>query len=219
VLSPLQQRVASIVAQLPEAEGFALAGGGALIARGDIDRFTRDLDYFATEPGRVLELLPALKDALIAEGLSITVERAADGFARLVVSDGGATTEVDLASDYRLLPVERTEFGATLAAEELAIDKVLAIFDRAEPRDFADLAAVADRWGLDHLLRRAKDKDGGFLVEEFARRLERASTFADDEFRVPPEQVPRVRSAVERWKLQVRLLQQSRPGPGRDLGR
>jgi len=218
VLSPLQQRVAAVVARLPEADGFALAGGGALIARGDIDRATRDLDYFATDPGRVLELLPALNDALTAAGLEVTVERAADGFARLVVTDRDASTEIDLASDYRLMPAELTEFGPTLAVEELAIDKVLAIFDRAEPRDFADLAAVVDRWGLDHLLRRAKEKDLGFTVAEFARRLDRAATFTDDEFRVPAEQAQQVRAAVDRWKLQVRLTQE-RPPPGRDRGR
>ena len=41
MLSPLQERIARIIAGLSEAEDFALAGGGALIVRGDIDRKTR----------------------------------------------------------------------------------------------------------------------------------------------------------------------------------
>ena len=129
MLSPLQQRVAFIVAELPEAEGFALAGGGALIARGDIERATRDLDYFATRPERVQEVLPHVTEALQRAGLSVSVERSLDSFVRLTIAGGGATTELDLASDYRLLPVEPSDFGPTLAAEELAIDKVLAIFE------------------------------------------------------------------------------------------
>lgn len=36
MLSPLQERVAEIIAGLKEAEGFALAGGAALIVRGDV---------------------------------------------------------------------------------------------------------------------------------------------------------------------------------------
>jgi len=36
VLTPLQEQVAGIIAGLAEAEGFALAGGAALIARGDV---------------------------------------------------------------------------------------------------------------------------------------------------------------------------------------
>lgn len=211
VLSPLQQRVASIVAGLLEADGFVLAGGGALIARGEIDRSTRDLDYFATRPERVAQALPHVTEALERAGLSVTVERSAKGFARLAVGDGDATTELDLASDYRLLPVEASDFGPTLAGEELAIDKVLAIFDRAEPRDFADLAAVVDRWGFEHLLRRAKEKDGGFDVRHFAERLERVSRFSDEEFRIPPGQAAHVRSAVDRWKLQIRRIGSERP--------
>jgi hypothetical protein len=146
VLTPLQQRVAHIVADLPDAEDFVLAGGGALIARGDVDRTTRDLDYFATRPERVLELLPHLVAALEEAGLTVETNRAVDGFVRLVVTDGVAATDVDLASDYRLLPPEPSPAGRALAAEELAVDKVLAIFDRGEGRDFADLAAVVDRW-------------------------------------------------------------------------
>lgn len=38
VLSDLQRQVAELIAGLPEAQGFALAGGAALIARGDVVR-------------------------------------------------------------------------------------------------------------------------------------------------------------------------------------
>ena len=51
MLSPLQERVAEIIAGLKEAEGFALAGGAALIVRGDVRRQTRDLDFFGLDLG------------------------------------------------------------------------------------------------------------------------------------------------------------------------
>jgi hypothetical protein len=38
VLTPLQQRLLDIVGRLPEADGFALAGGAALILRGTVAR-------------------------------------------------------------------------------------------------------------------------------------------------------------------------------------
>ena len=50
MLTPLQEHVAAIIAGLTEAEGFALAGGAALIARGDVQRQTRDLDFFGPTP-------------------------------------------------------------------------------------------------------------------------------------------------------------------------
>jgi hypothetical protein len=46
VLTPLQQRLLDIVSRLPEADGFALAGGAALILRGTVDRSTNDPDFF-----------------------------------------------------------------------------------------------------------------------------------------------------------------------------
>jgi predicted nucleotidyltransferase component of viral defense system len=58
-----------------------------------------------------------------------------------------------------------------LAGEELAADKVLAVFGRAEARDFIDLLAVESRYGLDHLCRLAAEKDRGFTLVVFAEML------------------------------------------------
>lgn len=46
MLTDLQQQVAQIVAGVLAAEDVGLAGGGALISQGLVDRLTRDLDYF-----------------------------------------------------------------------------------------------------------------------------------------------------------------------------
>lgn len=134
MLSALQQRVASIVNHLPAAVDFALAGGGALIARGDVDRLTRDLDFFATRAEEVDRLLPILEAVLRSDGLDVERVSSSPGWARLLVRDSVERTEIDLAHDFRLLPIEDTAAGRTLALEELAIDKLLALFDRAEAR-------------------------------------------------------------------------------------
>jgi len=204
VLSPLQARVALLVADLTESSGFVLAGGGALVARGDVERTTRDLDYFATRPEQVLELLPILEQALRDAGLQVDTVRSAEGFARLLVTDGDASTELDLASDFRLLPPERTAFGLTLAGEELALDKVLALFDRAEARDFVDLAAVVDRWGLEHLCQLAPEKDRGFDRIVLAAQLDRFDRLPAASFRLPADAVERLRHTVQSWQEQLR---------------
>ena len=55
-LSPFQRRVADVLFHLPEADGYALAGGGALILRRVITRETSDLDAFiAALPGQIPE--------------------------------------------------------------------------------------------------------------------------------------------------------------------
>ena len=71
MLSPLQERIARIVAVLTEADGFALAGGAALIAWGDVDRRTRDLDFFGPSAVAVDRLVPAAEQALLDDGLRV----------------------------------------------------------------------------------------------------------------------------------------------------
>lgn len=141
MLSPLQQRVVNIVHGLPQAEGFALAGGAALIVLGTVSRPTNDLDFFAQEPEEVDRLLPLLEEVLRRQGLTVERVQVGAGFARVVVADKGDRTLVDLSYDTRLLPTVQTTTGAVLSQDELAADKTLAVFGRAEARDFTDLHA------------------------------------------------------------------------------
>ncbi len=59
-------------------------------------------------------------------------------------------------------PAEPTSLGPVLALDELGADKLLALFGRAEARDFVDVHALAQRLGIDRLLGLAKEKDSGF---------------------------------------------------------
>jgi hypothetical protein len=195
VLTPLQRRIATIIGGLPEAELFALAGGGALIVRGDVERQTRDFHFFG--PARTMSTVErALEDG----GMTVRRIREAPGFFRLEVSEHGEITEADLGADARLLPVERGELGPILAREELAIDKVLAVFGRAEARDFVDLSAVADRYGLEYLCGRALDKDRDFDPQVFRKMLDRFERLPRDEFDVPDRGYVRLLETIERWR-------------------
>ena len=70
-LSKLQRRVAEIVFGLEEADGFALAGGGALIAHEVVDRTTRDLDCFGPSRNAVDLYWPAMVAALGEAGFAV----------------------------------------------------------------------------------------------------------------------------------------------------
>lgn len=121
-------RVALVLADLPGAEGFALGGGAALIVRGAVERETHDLDFFVGEADSVDRLLPALESALIASHLVVERRQVAHGFARLSVRGDDDHTEIDLCVDYRLLPAEPSAIGPVLSLEELAANKLLALF-------------------------------------------------------------------------------------------
>ncbi len=60
-----------------------------------------------------------------------------------------------------------------LSGEELPADKVLALFGRAEARDFVDLMAVVERYGFDRALDLAAEQDQGFDAGVFAEMLTR----------------------------------------------
>lgn len=179
-------------------------GGGALIARGDVDRLTRDLDFFATQPDDVDRLLPGLEGALREAGLAVERRQAAPGFARLLVTDDvGDQTEVDLGADARLLPPEPSRYGPVLSGEELAVDKVLAVFGRAEARDFIDLAVLEPRFRLSYLCRRALDKDLGFRPAVLRTMLDRFSRLARDEFDIDDAGFERLCVTLSRWRAEL----------------
>jgi len=206
VLSDLQQRVALLFSDLPEAEPFVLAGGAALIVRGDVDRLTRDLDFFGLAPGDVDRVVPVFEAGLRAAGMTCERRQSAPGFARLVVSDGREQTEVDVGADARLLPVEASRYGPVLSAEELAVDKVLAIFGRAEPRDFVDLSALEPRFGLAHLCQLAAEKDLGFQPDVLRDMLGRFDRRPRDEFDMDAIAFDGLGASVDRWRDELESL-------------
>jgi hypothetical protein len=116
VLTDLQQRIALAVSEVVESEGFALAGGAALISQGLVDRRTRDLDFFAVDATSVNRVAPEVESALRSKGMSVIRRVDAPGFIRLEVSEGSETCEVDFGSDARLRPVIETPLGRMIAS-------------------------------------------------------------------------------------------------------
>lgn len=153
----------TIVASLPDTEDLALAGGGALIVHGIVDRETRDLDFFSNIPEEVDRLLPSVEQALRDDSLVVERLRVAEGFAQLSVTSASETTTIDLAWDPRLLPPTVTPEGSVLAKEEVAASKVLALFARAEARDFVDVLALESSYGLERLCQLAAEKTPGSI--------------------------------------------------------
>ncbi len=184
MLTDLQQRIRRIVARLPESGSFALAGGGALIVSGVVERFTGDLDFFAPYPHSVDDLLESAHIAFEANGLQVTRLLSGPTFARLRIDSDTDSTYVDLATDYRLMPALPTDDGAVLAADELAADKVLALAGRAAARDYLDFQALAARYSIDELCELAVSKDPGFTPEHLAGALDSFDRIEPSDFNI-----------------------------------
>lgn len=219
MLTPLQERLAGIVRELPEAGGFALAGAGGLVVRGLIERPTLDLDYF-TIPGEedaVTSLRDALERALDHAGLDHSRKRDLATFVRVEVSDGDDRCEIDLAIDYRALPAEPSRYGPTLAVRELAANKVLALFDRAEARDFLDLVELTRHFELQSLMDLAGEKDAGFDTARFLESLASFHRFTPADFGVDAAEYHRLAAIVAKWENDLGRDQRWEP-PDRGLG-
>jgi hypothetical protein len=218
VLSPLQEEVARVVGSLVEAEDFALAGGAALIVRGDVDRKTRDLDFFGLSAAAVDTLVPVAERALRDRGFRVHRLLDNPGFTRLLVEGDGDRTEVDVATDARLFPVEQGPGFRILSTEELAVDKVLALFGRAEARDFVDFMAVERRFGLERLFDLAAEKDRGFTPNMFREMLGRFDRLPRTEFPLSDEQHEELAGRVRAWRAAALELIPS-PERSRDVGK
>jgi predicted nucleotidyltransferase component of viral defense system len=101
-------------------------------------------------------------------------------------------------------PASATPAGPTLAPEELAGHKLLALFDRAAARDFADIYVLARRIGKNVLLARAKQIDPGFDTKVLADMIATLDRFTDSEIPVPDgSSMPELRAFYAAWRSEL----------------
>lgn len=111
---------------------------------------------------------------------------------------------MDIAVDSPPLGVPTiTTVGPTYPPEELAARKLLALYDRAEARDFVDAFALSERFDLDGLLDLAAKLDAGFTPALLADMLGAHSRFTDAELAALGGDPSQVRGFVDRWRSQL----------------
>lgn len=155
-----------------------LAGGAAILVDPNSNRYSHDLDYFHDSEQRVATAFAADLALLRADGFAVETELSQPGYIRAVVRRDQAATKIEWARDssWRFMPVIKSEqFGYQLHPVDLAINKVLALAGRDEPRDLLDtLHLDATVLPLGGLAWAAVGKDPGFsplsLLELLRRR-------------------------------------------------
>jgi hypothetical protein len=94
------------------------------------------------------------------------------------------------------------DIGPVLHRDDLAADKTLALWGRAEPRDFVDVMALRALVGGSSLLRLAGEKDLGFTVESFVDALRSIRRFSHEDWAdagISAARVLEVERAAEEW--------------------
>lgn len=156
VIGELHVRVLHAAARANETAAipdFRLDGGTALSAYYLRHRQSEDLDFFGGPALNARELGERVREEAVREGVSLEpAGPSSTGFARYVARDlhdeGSEAVKVDIAvqSPFLLAPLEPTEDGIRIGSyRDLCANKLHALCDRFEARDFVDLHAILHR--------------------------------------------------------------------------
>ncbi|MBU0510581.1 MAG: nucleotidyl transferase AbiEii/AbiGii toxin family protein [Chloroflexi bacterium] len=188
VITALQRDLLALFASLPDQQYFYLTGGTALAEFYLGHRLSFDLDFFTSQDGLIQPFSYQLEKACENHGCHVTVVRRFATFVQFTVDRGDESHKIDLALDspFRFESTVQAEYGGYVNDfADLKVDKLLAYFGRAEPRDAIDLHFLMQIEPLDVLLELAPQKDPGFDLYWFAVALNRAKAFPDELERWP----------------------------------
>jgi len=116
---------------------------------------------------------------------------------------GDDEMSIDIGISGRAFPPVPTAQGRLLAVEDLAGDKLLALFGRAEPRDFVDIHALAARFELADLYRFAAEKDPGFSLQHLRDALGVFDHHPRQAFPVTDSEYEGLRDWVHDWRIEL----------------
>jgi hypothetical protein len=184
-LTGFQRVLLAELAKSPTADRY-LAGGAAMHFAPQSTRYSDDLDFFHDSEARVASAFRADRERLHDAGYAVEVELSLPGFVRAVVRRDDDATRVDWAHDsaWRFMPLVRDELGGLLLDPvDLAVNKVLALAGRDEPRDFVDILFVHERvLPLAALCWAAVGKDPGFTPLSLLELLKRRGRYRPEDF-------------------------------------
>jgi predicted nucleotidyltransferase component of viral defense system len=188
LLTPVQEAFLRVFAELPDCDQFYLTGGTALAEFYLGHRLSNDLDFFTGVDGLVQPLSFQLEKFAKKHDLGIQVIRRFATYVELLVTHEEETLKIDLALDspFRLeLPVLCAPGIYVNNFTDLCVDKLLAYYGRAEPRDAVDLFFILQSESRQTLFDQAAQKDPGFDSYWFAIALNRCLDFPDEPERWP----------------------------------
>ena len=176
-LTDFQASLARLLAANRSEDSY-LAGGAAILAQPNTQRYSQDLDYFHDSEQRVASAFAQDRQTLKDHDYDVNVDLTQPGYIRAVVSKNEQVTKVEWSHDsaWRFMPVMTSEsFGYQLHPIDLATNKVLALAGRDEPRDLIDtLYFHQNQLSLGPTVWAAVGKDPGFsplsLLELLRRR-------------------------------------------------
>jgi hypothetical protein len=185
VITEPQKKLITIASETPEVkEAFWLAGATALAEFYLQHRRSNDLDFFTAEK----EILRAATREYQANAdkkrIPLKLELKGGNFARFTGSLDGELVKVEFCVDspYRLAPTTESAYGIQVENSiDIACNKLSALYDRFEMKDFVDVYFIhKEICELDDLIPITKQKHGGVENHMLAISFQRINKIPDD---------------------------------------
>jgi hypothetical protein len=184
-LNPFQAKLARLLAINRSPDSY-LAGGAALHFKPNTLRYSQDLDYFHDSVERVASAFASDEQLLHKHGFTLEIEIKQPGYIRAQVTKNREATKIEWAHDsaWRFMPaIANEESGYQLHPIDLALNKVLALVGRDEPRDYLDVLYVHEEiLPLGALCWAAAGKDPGFTPLSLLELLKRRGKYRAEDF-------------------------------------
>lgn len=197
IMSTTQKRILISFSKLEDSASFNLTGGTALSEFYLGHRRSFDLDLFSSEKGLILPFSRTVENEFPEQGFSVKVIHRFQSFVEFEIGEPDEKVRIQLALDspFRFKQPENSDIGIMVNDfQDLVVDKFLAFFSRAEPRDTIDLFFILKNTDLNELLELALKKDPGFDLYWFAISLKRVKDFPDEIERWPVEMIAPVKA-------------------------
>lgn len=104
---------------------------------------------------------------------------------------------------HRLLRPQQAASDPRSAWQNSLAGKLIALFDRAEARDFADVYVLAQHFDKDILLEQASQIDLGFDPAVLATMMSTLDRFTDDEIPIDNEATADLREFFRQWRQEL----------------
>lgn len=184
-LTDFQAEIARLLASNRSPDSY-LAGGAALHIEPNSKRYSNDLDYFQDSEQRVASAFESDRQSLADAGYELEVVLRQPGYVRALARQDADATKIEWAHDsaWRFLPPVKSErAGFVLHPVDLAINKLLALVGRDEPRDYVDVHDAMDRiLPLGAQCWAAAGKDPGYTPPLLLELLRRRGKYRPEDF-------------------------------------
>lgn len=188
ILTPFHKRLLSIFASLEESRAFYFTGAMALSAYYLHHRVSEDIDIFCPVENLIPIVARKFSTKLASQGIEVEIVRSFGSFWEAILRDGEEEIRFQLAYDtpFHLGELTEKEGINVHALDDLAAGKLLALFARAEERDFVDVFCLTDKgkYTMRQVIDLARKKDPGLDEYYLALAFEQVERLPDESSRL-----------------------------------